>query len=170
MQKKPPNSSPIAILKLHGSCNWALRHRDDPNLRIDYTDVFFGTQNQGIQASKQLGSTSDYGDSLIVPSYLKDTSRIKVLNSVWASAESVLEKADSIVILGYSLPKPDVSANRLFSKMAQLNTTLKSITLVLGSDEESYSRWETVFGDYSMICKRVPQKFEEFIRLNEDLH
>jgi hypothetical protein len=27
--EKPLNPTPITILKLHGSCNWALRHRDD---------------------------------------------------------------------------------------------------------------------------------------------
>ena len=161
--EKPPNPSPTTILKLHGSCNWSLRHQQDQSLRIDYTDSFFGAMNHGMQDSAPLGSTSDYGTSLIVPSYLKDPLRINVLRSVWDTAACVIRKAEDLVILGYSLPNADVSAKRLFREMVQYNTTLKSIMLVLGTDDESFERWEALFGGYRKVCKRVRQKFEEFI-------
>ena len=161
--EKPLNPSPITILKPHGSCNWALRNRDDLSLRIDYTDVFLGIYKQGFQNSNPPDSTSDYGDSLIVPSYLKNPLQVKILCSVWEAAASALREAESLVILGYSLPEADVSARQLFSEMMQLNITLTSITLVLYKDEESFNRWETVVGNYRTICKRVRHKFEEFI-------
>jgi hypothetical protein len=132
-------------------------------LRVDYSDVFFETEKQGFQDPNPLGSTSDYGESLIVPSYLKNPMRVKILRSVWETASSVLGEAESLVILGYSLPKADIFAHRLFSEMVQLNTTLTSIRLVLGNDEESFNRWESVFGDYRTICKRVPETFEKYI-------
>jgi hypothetical protein len=161
--EKPLNPSPTTVLKLHGSCNWALSHQQDQSLRIDDADVFFGALNHDMQESPPLGSTSDYGTSLIVPSYLKDPSQINILRSVWKAAAYVLRKAETLVVLGYSLPNADVHAQNLFREMVDYNKTLKSIMLVLGTDEESYSRWETLFGDYRKVCKRVRLKFEEFV-------
>ena len=155
--------SQITILKMHGSCNWALRHGEDRFLQIDYSDVFFGPDRHKFCDPELLGSTSDYGDSLIIPSYLKDPLRVNILNSVWKSAASVLREAENLVILGYSLPAPDMPARRLFSEMMNINRKLKSITLVLHNDEESYNRWETLFGKYRSICKIIRYKFEEFI-------
>ncbi len=161
--EKPLNPSLTTVLKLHGSCNWALSHQQDQSPRIDDADVFFGALKHDMQEPPRLGSTSDYGTSLIVPSYLKDPSQINILRSVWKTAAYVLRKAETLVVLGYSLPNADVHAQNLFSEMVDYNKTLKSITLVLGRDDESYSRWEALFGDYRKACKRVRLKFEEFV-------
>lgn len=161
--RDPLHPTPITILKLHGSCNWAPPQNDRSPLWLDHTGVFFGSEIGGSEDGRTLGSTSHYGASLIVPSYLKNPLRVNVLRSVWELAASVLREAESLVILGYSLPKADEHAQRLFSEMIQLNTTLTSITLVLGSDEESCNRWESLFGKYCRICKKVGQTFEEFI-------
>lgn len=159
----PLHPTPITILKLHGSCNWALPQNDRFPLWLDHTGVFFGPETGGSEDGRPLGITSHYGASLIVPSYLKDPLRENVLRSVWKMAASVLREAESLTILGYSLPKADVHAQRLFSEMTQFNETLTSITLVLDNDEESFNRWESLLGKYREICKNMRQTFEEFI-------
>jgi len=160
-EEKSPNPSPTTILKLHGSCNWALSHQQDGLLRIDDADVFFGVLSHDAPDAARLGSTSHYGTSLIVPSYLKNPSQIDVLRSMWGMAADVLRKAETLVVLGYSLPDADVLARRLFRETIQCSKTLRSITLVLGTDDESFSRWKVLLGD--RVHKRDRRKFEQWI-------
>jgi len=73
----------------------------------------------------------------------------------------VLSKAEALVVLGYSLPDADVLARRLFRKAIQCGKTLRSITLVLGTDDESFRRWGALLGDRAH--ERDRRKFEQWV-------
>jgi hypothetical protein len=161
--EKPLHPSSTSILKLHGSCNWALSHQQDEGLWMEDTH-FFGVLNHDAPAVASLGSTSHYGTSLIVPSYLKDPSRVRVLQRIWRLAEDVLSKAETLVVIGYSLPDADVLARRLFGRTIQYSQTLRSITLVLGTDDESFRRWEVLLGERAH--ERDRRRFEQWV-MNE---
>ena len=153
--------SPTTILKLHGSCNWALSHQQDEGLWMEDTH-FFGSLDHDAPVVASLGSTSHYGTSLIVPSYRKDPSRVRVLQRMWRLAEDVLSKAETLVVLGYSLPDADVLVRRLFRRTIQYSKALRSVTLVLGTDDESFRRWEALLGDRAH--ERDRRKFEQWVR------
>lgn len=159
---EPPAEQTVMILKLHGSCNWALRSRQD-SLSIDLKDLFFD-QNTANESPLPVGVSSDFGESLVVPSYLKNYTHISILKPLWERASEKLRQAGNIVVLGYSLPDADFLAQRLFQGAISQNTSLTSFKLVLGKgDEESYARWEKLCGH----CCKAPEKtglnFEEFI-------
>ena len=109
------------------------------------------------------GSTADYGDSIIVPSYLKDPQRLPVLESIWHAAREALANAESVTVIGYSLPHADAFANQLFTTMDRCNTTLESVTLVLDGDDEAFWRWDTLLAQHRSTLKRVRKTFEEFV-------
>jgi len=160
--EKPLSPSKTTILKLHGSCNWALRHEQDASLRVDHADVFFDEVGAGSQDPAPLGSTSDYGTSLIVPSYLKDPSRVTVLRSVWERAYEELKEAKNLVVLGYSLPNADFFVQRLFREAIGKNRSLNSIVLVVGTDDEAFGRWQALCENSQKDCTRVRQTLEEY--------
>jgi len=74
-----------------------------------------------------------------------------------------LRRADKIIVLGDSLTDADIRSQRLFREVIRQNTSLASITLVLGTNEEGDGRWEALCRD----CRKVPVRtlltFEDFI-------
>lgn len=94
--------------------------------------------------------------------YRKDPSRVRVLQRMWRLAEDVLSKAETLVVLGYSLPDADVLVRRLFRRTIQYSKALGSVTLVLGTDDESFRRWEALLGDRAH--ERDRRKFEQWVR------
>lgn len=154
--------SPVMILKVHGSCNWALRHEQDQSLYIGYKALFFD-QMTAEEDPAPVGSSADFGSSLIVPSYLKDPSRVSILRRVWESAGDALRKANNIIVLGYSLPDADLHSQKLFREAIRQNTSLASIGLVLGANSESYERWGALCSDCRKAPARTQLDFESFI-------
>lgn len=153
--------SKVILLKLHGSCTWSLRHPSDQTLHLDYIDNFFldpSLSSFGIE--KPLGSSSDDGYSLIVPSYLKDPFKINVLSSIWRKAYNELVKATCLVVLGYSLPNADYFARKLFQEAIEDNENLESIKVIVGEDAEAFRRWE---GIGRGKCVRVVGGFEDYV-------
>jgi hypothetical protein len=122
LEDSSSNSSSVTILKPHGSCNWALRHDRDLSLRIDQIQMFFNATLDDSQYPLPLDSTSDYGTSLIVPSYLKDPFRVSILHAIWREAAEKLRTADRIVVIGYSLPSADSFAQKLFQNALERMT------------------------------------------------
>lgn len=140
----PPKSSSVIILKLHGSCNWSLRDPWDDKPNIEYIGDFFDPPDSGPARDMPIGSTSDRGHSLIIPSYLKDPSKIPALRSLWAKADAELAEATCLVVLGYSLPMADSFARNLFATAIERSKNLECIRIVLGGDPEGRRRWEDI--------------------------
>lgn len=147
------NPSQILILKLHGSCNWA------PYSSVDYLDIICPHFPEFSSSSKVPGNTSDYGQAIINPSYLKNPHDIPVLRELWPQAKKKIEEADEIFIIGYSLPQADKHAKDLFSK-ALLRSSIDEIKFI---GKSAYSRWEEFCAPLGKNVNKIGDKFEDFV-------
>ena len=154
--------SPILILKLHGSCNWALQHPDDPSPSVDYIAQFF----EFADPNGNFTSTSDHGESLILPSYLKDPSQKPSLHTVWKQAYNALREATEVIVLGYSLPLADVPTRTVMSLALRQNMTLDVINVALGDPltaGDAYRRWSDFCGHLAKRINPIYKTFEAFV-------
>jgi hypothetical protein len=164
-QNKYSNSSTIKLFKLHGSCNWALRYPEDQALNIDDISTFF-CWDEIINDERLPDSTSYYGDSLIVPSYLKNPYKVSILDRVWSQAQECMASADKIFVCGYSLPEADYHATALIEAALNQNHNISSLFLVLGSDDRAYERWAAVCKKTNINYTPVRKRFEDFVIQN----
>lgn len=155
------NPSQVLILKLHGSCNWAVGSLGDPNINVDYlSDMFPGTYNH-YSSSEPYGTldhqpiSSDFGEMLVNPSYLKNPFNIPALVLVWEQAYQRIAKAEEIVVIGYSLPDADLAAITMLS-LALRKSPLSNFKFVGNS---AFGRW-VEFG--SKLEKEVEQAADSF--------
>ena len=127
--------SPVKIFKLHGSCNWSIRHRNDQEFAINYRDILFAEdipRNENIAQD----SSADFGFSLVQPSYIKDPAQIPLLNQTWLQAQQTIIAAEEIIVIGYSLPPPDGPSRTMLSLALKANDSIKTLKVVLGSNRE----------------------------------
>ena len=120
-----------------------------------------------------LDASADYGESLILPSYLKDPTQTPSLHTVWAQAADVLRHAHKVIVLGYSLPLGDTPTRTMMSLSLTQNKNLGTIKVVLGDlqDESTwgaYERWEDFCAVVGKGVERVYKTFEDFV-LGESL-
>lgn len=66
---------------------------------------------------------------LVPPTYLKQI-ELQELAGVWLCAEHLLERADSLTIIGYTFPDADIEAKWLFKRAIAKNQKRLSLTLV----------------------------------------
>jgi hypothetical protein len=82
--------SPVTILKLHGSVNWAQRGDFDCEPAIEHKHTFFrGALDEPETYLKGAGQWNE-GRNLIIPSYLKDVTANKLMLQVWNKASEAL--------------------------------------------------------------------------------
>lgn len=173
---KPKNvtqktDSQVTILKLHGSANWGLRAKNDPGPpTLDYINEIFRENDAPYEPSGE----SDFGQTLILPSYLKAPSEEPVLVSLWNKAADALREAEEIIILGYSLPEGDGPARTLLSTALTSNNKLKAhekpIRIVAGQTKgfgSAYDHWDNFFNrlDLRDYVQMIHQRFEEFVKI-----
>jgi hypothetical protein len=163
--------SKVKVLKLHGSANWGLRGRGDHGPpEVDYISHLFPEDGHLPESS----GSSDFGESLILPSYFKAPTEEPVLVETWEQAVSALRSANEAVILGYSLPEADSPTRTLLSVALSGNEELKnsklekSIQVVAGPQHGSvsaYDRWDHLFS--VLGCREkvrmVHENFEKFV-------
>jgi hypothetical protein len=165
--RAPEALSSVLTLKLHGSCNWALRHRGDRHPSIEYIAELFPGASDG-DTDMPLGASADHGESLILPSYLKAPTQTPSLHTVWAQAADVLRHAENVIVLGYSLPLADVPTRAMVSLALNHNKNLGTIRVVLGYPQDestlgAYERWEDFCAVVSKGVERVYKTFEDFV-------
>lgn len=151
-------ASAVRILKLHGSINWALR--GDQIYLDDRSSHFFG----GIPDMLPVGATSYYGESLIIPSYLKNPRREgQGLDEIWTGAENALKHATQVIVIGYSLPYADYHAREMIARSLSQNNNVASIQVVLVYDQNAFERWEELGSKVGKHIQRIARTFQDFI-------
>jgi len=158
--------SRVIVLKLHGSCNWALRFPTDERPFVDYADQFFPVRYPEAHTEDQnisLGDTADHGESLILPSYLKDPTEKPAVLAVWTQAQSALQRANKVIVLGYSLPPADAPTRTMISLALRQNYSLDSVQVAIESDGAAYARWEDICDAAGKRVKRIYQRFEDLV-------
>ena len=156
----------VKVLKLHGSCNWSLSRPQDTIPSLDDNDLYFRQCSWDMpndEVPVPLGSTSDFGDSLILPSYMKAPFAKSALVPVWMQAADSVKNAAKVMVLGYSLPVADAPTRTMLSIALSENHALQTIQVVLSNDGSAYGRWQDFCSSIGKTVQPIYKKFEEFV-------
>lgn len=159
-----PNPGRVDLLKLHGSLNWATEvesriirplHLDSflQNYRFDYFEEPRGMQlpicSSLVEYFRCHGNPPVAVDSepVIVPPSWNKADYHQALSNVWARAAEHLAEAESIFVVGYSLPETDSFFRHLYALGSVGKTTLRRIE-VFNPDTsgETDSRFRALLG------------------------
>lgn len=147
---------PIRILKLHGSLNWVVRL----NSKRPTSGLLSGSQvpKAHLSARRQLEGRETYVRKqsgrgrqrwtlwplVVPPVYAKQALR-GTMQPAWTDAREAIEKADRLVVFGYSLPTIDVEAEKLIQRAFAKNQGLPWIDVV-NPDPMSATRFADMAG------------------------
>jgi hypothetical protein len=136
----------IPIFKMHGSCNWVYRTRNEyPSAQVARgTRSLFLWVNKQISQSTHMATTEPvaatsrrggrsrwYMWPLIVPPVYEKHSYITgELKRVWDDAWTALSEATRVIFWGYSFPRADLHARYFFTAVAHRNQALKQPILI----------------------------------------
>lgn len=161
--------SPVRILKLHGSVNWVQGNEKDRAPQIAYIDEFFPEnfpKPNYFPTIHPIRDTSkanqlDSGRKLILPTYLKDISKNRILLDVWRFAQDALRMATEVWVIGYSLNRADHSARLLFGTELARNTTLSTVTVINGP--AGPGEWDELLQSAGKRVDPARQYFEDWL-------
>jgi len=130
----------VKILKLHGSLNWMLCEKCN---RMEIYNEFEGFRKKGFCTNS--GCNGRLVPFIVPPVWNKNVylDRLQVL---WKEAIILLEKAEKIIIIGYSFPPLDLYSIDLIRLAIELNLSVE-ITVVNG---KSF--------DYEQLQRRIKHK------------
>ena len=113
-ENRPHNTSPIPVLKLHGSINWGRSAKDANSLKVfdSYDDL------RNVKAIPEL----------VPPTWEKIFE--KELESVWAQAITSLKTATRVIVIGFSMPPTDMHFKYLIAAGLRENLSLPQIVFV----------------------------------------
>lgn len=120
------DSAKRLLFKLHGSMNW-LRCLECEGIYIHKA------RKASYDIAEGLGTCrvdSQVLRPMIVPFTWAKKFDIKPYAQIWRGARVALQRAQRIVVIGYSLPDADFHARDLFLRSLSENTDLKSVDLV----------------------------------------
>ena len=186
IESPPPRfSNNVDLLKLHGSLNWAIESKiSDAGAKLIHSlhlNNYF--QNYSIRGNKKYGNTKlpigshlvEYfaryatpaieveREPVIVPPSWNKADYHQALSDVWASAANHLAEAESIFIIGYSLPETDSFFRHLFALGSVGSSALRRI-IVFNPDTsgETDKRFQALLGPGSKArYEYKPFTFEE---------
>jgi hypothetical protein len=151
----------IKVLKLHGSANWAQREDLDCEPAIEHKATFFpgaldepGTYMKG-------GGQWNEGRNLIIPSYLKDVSRNRLLLQVWNEAADALAAASEVIVIGFQLHPADAPARQLLGSALLRNKGISEVLLVSPSSSGDY--WDEFCFRLGKMRKPARKSFEAWV-------
>jgi len=140
-----PEYSPVKVLKLHGSVGWFGSAGAIYLRQANYLQYMFGSSivkdisappNEGIPISDPV---------MIFPSYLKQLQG-PIFQAIWSQASMALMQAETITVIGYSLPEADMAIRVLLNPARQrLTEGLVTITVV-DKDPLVHDRWRELLG------------------------
>jgi hypothetical protein len=150
--------SPVKLLKLHGSINWAQDSARGSDPAILHRAQFFrGASHESPEEyMKELGW--DLGRRLVIPTYIK-TVDDACLFRIWNQAATALRAATEITIIGYSLQPADTLARYLLGTSFAQNEQKPPIQVV--SSGPDY--WEEFSSRLGLKLTRIRKKFEQWV-------
>ena len=111
-------TSEIKLLKLHGSLNWKKDYfmgSFDFSWWDDEGRIFFPNYIDNLKPPLVVYQGSHGGaQAWMLPSWIKQV-EIKEYMNVWQQAAFALDRADEVILVGYSLPEQDSAAVALFN-------------------------------------------------------
>jgi hypothetical protein len=161
--------SPVRILKLHGSVNWVQENEKDEAPQIAFIDEFFPDKFPRTQYYPSItprrdaakANQLDSGRKLILPTYLKDISKNRVLLHVWRLAQDALRTATEVCVIGYSVNPADHPARLLFGTELARNARLGTVTIINGP--AGPGEWDQLLQSARKGAHSVPERFEDWL-------
>jgi len=152
--------SPIKVLKLHGSVNWAQKNDDDLVPEVEHKSDFFpGATDDHQTFSKRIYGRND-GRYLVVPTYLKDLSGNRLLLRLWEQARDTLVDAEQLVAIGFSLNEADAAARYLLASALERNPRIREV-FVISPDSIV---WDQLCYRFDKRIQTISSKFEDWLR------
>ena len=137
-------SSEVSVLKLHGSVGWYLN--EETNKIFLNWGNFLQHFIPGVRDSAEPDDPGEQYDIpfVIDPSFIKPIEQEELLN-IWGKAKNALENANEALIIGYSMPQADASAQNLIVHSLRANRNNPRVTVV---DPNPYTtkRYEKLLG------------------------
>ncbi len=142
----------IPIFKMHGSCNWVYRTRNEyPSAQVARGNrtVLLWTNKKLSQSThvnwKRGGRSRWHIWPLIVPPVYEKHSYITGdLKRIWDSATVALSRATRVIFWGYSFPRADLHARYFFRALAHRNAALKSPILINPDPQAEDELWSVL--------------------------
>jgi hypothetical protein len=155
-------NSPILMLKLHGSVNWAQTDERDCQPAIQFkADFFPPSTDDHAKTYLGIGVGPNEGRYLIIPSYLKDLSANKLSLSLWNRAQDAVAEADEVIVIGYSLHPADAPSRQLFGSALLRNKKISKVFYVRPSSGPDY--WDEFCDSVGKYRKPIHERFEDWI-------
>lgn len=160
--------SPTLKFKLHGSVNWSQSDELDLQPGVVRKPLFFpGGPTDDHKVFENERSDASDGYRLIIPTYLKDISKNRLLLHMWRQAARVLEHATEVIVIGSQLNPADAPARLLFGLALGANRGLREIVVVTPPHDPDTpltpDHWEDFAYDIGKQVRFVRTKFEEWL-------
>jgi hypothetical protein len=157
----PPGiHSPVKLLKLHGSVNWAQANEEDCDPSVEYKDTFFPPTRDSREIYRKGAATVNEGRNLIIPSYLKDVSANKLLLGLWNQASEAIANATEVIVVGFQLQPSDALARHLLGSAVLRNSRLSKITVV---SPRGRDHWTDFCRKLGKMRELYPMTFEDWV-------
>ncbi len=153
--------SPTKVLKLHGSVNWAQSGDGDCEPAIEHKTTFFPGALDAPGTYLKAGGQWNEGRNLVIPSYLKDVSRHRLLLEVWNQAADVLAAASEVIVIGFQLHPADAPARQLIGSALVRNEGISEVLLVSPSNGVDY--WDEFCFRLGKMRKPIRETFEAWV-------
>jgi hypothetical protein len=137
-------TSPVKVLKLHGSFGWRIGRQ---GLYLDYHDLLellpvrLGSEAVRFRDTTSPADPGRDAPMLIYPSYVKRM-RTPELHEVWQLAGEAFRKADTVVAVGYSLPEADLAVRTLLLPLRFRALRKRVKVVVIDRSEHTIRRWQ----------------------------
>jgi hypothetical protein len=165
---KVHGKSPIKILKLHGSINWAQTTNVQANPWVIFTPYFFpsdsgreGETEFDDFAFGQEGRIETGQMSMVIPSYLKVPGEGRALLTLWNQAAAALRGTTELFVIGYRLYRADGLARYLFASSLFDNVHKPDIHIVSPTTDDD--SWDDLCSLVGVKVQRHKQKFEDWV-------
>ena len=132
----PRDEESIRLLKLHGSLNWFYKARSSEDAKNSIRAPrgrIHCLANRRILSGLRTRSGKKLVHLLplvVPPIYEKGPLYRQQIGGLWTSARSALERADELIVFGYSFPDADYGARSLLRGAFHQNPNVRTVTII----------------------------------------
>lgn len=165
LQTKDSPSTDFKLMKLHGSINWIVKDR-----KIDIVPQVMVNSEQYIRMSREIRNLKKKNlQPVIVPPTWNKNQYHGQLSNVWNNAANELNRADNLVIIGFSIPESDTFFKYLLGLGLMNGQRIRQIVVINKDDSPQIKeRYNNLFGyGISIRLQYVAKTFSEGIEYLE---
>lgn len=155
----------VPVVKMHGSVNWL--KMTTPKPVIEYLDIpkflnkphfvtrcvsnhYSGSVYLNVDRAMHLefprlddASAENCEFPLLIPPVYDKMQNYAVFRGIWKSALEFMSRANTIYILGYSMPDTDILFKHIFSIAGHKNMSVKKEVVVVDPSDQTFERYKT---------------------------